>query len=162
MLPSSRIEAVIELTAEVGHSLKTNGPAADVLVRKFFSTRRYAGSKDRRRVTNLVYDIIRRWGFLHDLTQGDARRMVLAELALTDDDPNQYFTGEEHAPSKITDDEIAFITDLKVEEEEHHRLNYPLWLDGALKERFGDSRNDSLKWPCATDITYCKRCEKNY
>ncbi|MDG1859317.1 MAG: RsmB/NOP family class I SAM-dependent RNA methyltransferase [Emcibacteraceae bacterium] len=138
MLPSSRIEAVIELTAEVGHSLNTNGPAADVLVRKFFSTRRYAGSKDRRRVTNLVYDVIRRWGFLVDIAGGDARKMVLAELALTDDDPKKYFTGEEHAPSKITDEEITFVEGLKPEAEEHHRLNYPLWLDSVLKERFGD------------------------
>lgn len=138
MLPSSRIEAVVELTAEVGHSLNTNGVAADVLVRKFFSTRRYAGSKDRRRVTNLVYDIIRRWGFLFDITGGDARKMVMAELKLSEDDPKKYFTGEEHAPSLITDDEIAYLDGLKPEAEEHHRLNYPLWLDAALKERFGD------------------------
>ena len=58
MLPSARIEAVIELTAQVAHSLGENGPAADVLVQKYFSSRRYAGSKDRRRVTNLLYDII--------------------------------------------------------------------------------------------------------
>ncbi|MDA9552933.1 RsmB/NOP family class I SAM-dependent RNA methyltransferase [Emcibacteraceae bacterium] len=138
MLPSARIEAVIELTAKVAHSLKENGPAADVLVRQYFSSRRYAGSKDRRRVTNLVYDIIRRWGFLNDITSGDPRLMVMVELKLSDDDPKKYFTGETHAPDKITSQEERFLETVVSESEEHHRLNYPKWLEENLKERFSE------------------------
>lgn len=138
MLPSARIEAVVELTAEVAHSLKENGPAADVLVRKYFSTRRYAGSKDRRRVTTLLYDIVRRWGFLHDIADGDARKMVMAELELAGDDPKKYFTGDQHAPDLITDEEVSFLQNIETEKLEHHRLNFPAWLEGPLKERFGD------------------------
>jgi len=138
MLPSARIEAVIELTAKVAHSLKENGPAADVLVRQYFSSRRYAGSKDRRRVTNLVYDIIRRWGFLNDITSGDPCLMVMVELKLSDDDPKKYFTGETHAPDKITSQEERFLETVVSESEEHHRLNYPKWLEENLKERFSE------------------------
>lgn len=138
MLPSARIEAVIELTAKVAHSLKENGPAADVLVRQYFSSRRYAGSKDRRRVTNLVFDIIRRWGFLNDITSGDPCLMVMVELKLSDDDPKKYFTGETHAPDKITSQEERFLETVVSESEEHHRLNYPKWLEENLKERFSE------------------------
>ena len=138
MLPSARIEAVIDLTAQVAVSLKENGPAADVLTRKYFSLRRYAGSKDRRRVTNLLYDIIRRWGYLFDLSGGDPRKMVIAALKLTDDDPVQYFTGEKHAPHALNDEEIDFIKIVVPEVEEHHRLNYPKWLEDDLKDRFGE------------------------
>jgi len=138
MLPSARIEAVIELTAKVAHSLKENGPAADVLVRQYFSSRRYAGSKDRRRVTNVVFDIIRRWGFLNDITSGDPCLMVMVELKLSDDDPKKYFTGETHAPDKITSQEERFLETVVSESEEHHRLNYPKWLEENLKERFSE------------------------
>ena len=138
MLPSATIEAVIDLTAQVSTSLKESGPAADVLTRKYFSMRRYAGSKDRRRVTSLLYDIIRRWGYLYEISNGIARRMVLAELALSDDDPKVYFTGENHAPDLITAEEILFVENLQPEKLEHHRLNYPKWLEEDLKDRFGE------------------------
>ena len=138
MLPCSRIDAVVELTDKIAISLKDNGPAADVIIRSFFNARRYAGSKDRRTITNKVYDIVRRWGFLADIADTDPRRMVMAELKLTDDDPIKYFTGEQYAPSVMTDEETAFLETVKPEEEEHHRLNYPLWLEDDLKDRFGD------------------------
>ena len=138
MLPSAHIEAVIDLTDQVAVSLDKNGPAADILVRKYFRDRRYAGSKDRRRVTGLLYDIIRRWGYLVDITEQDARRMVMAQLTLVDDDPYQYFTGEKHAPAALSDAEKKFLETVKPESEEHHRLNYPLWLEAALKDRFGE------------------------
>ncbi len=138
MLPNARINAVIELTAVVSHSLDTDGASADVLIRQYFSSRRYAGSKDRRVVTTLLYSIIRKWGFLSDITDGDARRMVIAELVFDGDDPAQYFTGEKHAPESLNDEEINFIAKINPETDEHHRLNYPKWLENDLKDRFGD------------------------
>ena len=144
MLPSARIEAVVDLTAQVGVSLKENGPSADVLVRKYFSMRRYAGSKDRRTVTNLLYEVIRRWGFLSDISENNHRKMVMAQLKLSGDDPVQYFTGDKHAPDLITADERSFIQNLEQEKLEHHRLNYPQWLEGDLKNRFNDKFEQEL------------------
>lgn len=138
MLPNARINAVIELTAVVAHSLDTDGASADVLIRQYFSSRRYAGSKDRRVVTSLLYSIIRKWGFLSDITGGDARRMVITELVLVGDDPAKYFTGEKHAPESLNDEEIKFIAKICPETDEHHRLNYPKWLENDFKNRFGD------------------------
>lgn len=138
MLPSARIDAVIDLTAEVAHSISNDGPAADVIVRRYFSNRRYAGSKDRRRVTSLLYSIIRRWGFLAEIAGGEPRKMVMAELQLSDDDPSQHFTGEKHAPSILSEEDKKFIKEVSPETEEHHRLNFPKWLEGDLNSRFGD------------------------
>ncbi len=138
MLPTARIEAVIDLTAQVAISVNENGPAADVLVRKYFAARRYAGSKDRRYVTETLYNIIRRWGFLSDITNTEPRRMVMAQLQLSGEDASSYFTGEIHAPDILIDDEKSFLETLKPEQEEHHRLNYPLWMQAELKDRFGD------------------------
>jgi 16S rRNA (cytosine967-C5)-methyltransferase len=138
MLASARIDAVIDLTEEVAKNLKENGAAADVSVRSFFDKRRYAGSKDRRYITNKLYDIIRRWGFLYDISSGLARRMVLAELSLCGEDVKSLFTGEQHAPSIVTDEELTFLKTVHPEQEDHHKLNYPLWLEDDLKDRFGD------------------------
>jgi 16S rRNA (cytosine967-C5)-methyltransferase len=144
MLPGARINAVIELTAMVAHSLDTDGASADILIRQYFSSRRYAGSKDRRVVTSLLYLVIRKWGFLKDISVGDTRRMVLAGLILEGNDPAQYFTGEKNAPSKLNDDEIKFIEKINPATEEHHRLNYPKWLEKDLKDRFSDKFNQEM------------------
>lgn len=144
MIPSARIEAVIDLTAQVAHSLKENGPAADVIVRKFFSTRRYAGSKDRRRITDLLYEIIRRWGFLADISDNKPRLMVMAVLKQMEDDPVKYFTGESHAPDQLNDEEKKFLENMPVELEEHQKLNYPKWMETALKERFGKKFKEEI------------------
>jgi|FLOH01.1.fsa_nt_gi 16S rRNA (cytosine967-C5)-methyltransferase len=144
MLPSARIEAVIELTENVSATLRDNGASADVIVRNFFNARRYAGSKDRRYVTEKLYEIIRRWEFLTDITKSDPRKMVMAHLQLSDDDPKAYFNGEPHSPAALTDEEILFLKNVKPEQLEHHRLNYPLWLEDRLKDRFGDKFNQEM------------------
>lgn len=41
---------------------RTGGAAADTIVQRYFTTRRYAGSKDRRAVRDLVFDVIRSIG----------------------------------------------------------------------------------------------------
>ncbi len=133
MLEPARIQAAIEILDQLAESLSGDGPSADVLIRKYFRTRRYAGSKDRRAVTGLVYDVIRDWGFLSEVSDGSVRKMVL--LTLGDD---VLFSGQDHAPAAISDDERHFLTESH-EKHPHHRLNYPLWLESRLQARFGDN-----------------------
>lgn len=64
MTPFMRERAAIELLDLVIAAARENGPAADTLISRYFKTRRYAGSKDRRAVRALVYDAIRRHGDL--------------------------------------------------------------------------------------------------
>ena len=55
MTPGARIQAVIELLDLIADS----ETPADRLLSKFFRIRRYAGSKDRRTISDMAYDILR-------------------------------------------------------------------------------------------------------
>lgn len=60
MTPAARLQAAIEVLDEVIASVRNDGPPADVIVTRYFKQRRYAGSKDRRGVRELVFRAIRR------------------------------------------------------------------------------------------------------
>ena len=55
MTPAARTQAAIELLDGIVASARDGGAAADTLVARYFATRRYAGSKDRRAVREQVY-----------------------------------------------------------------------------------------------------------
>ncbi len=60
MTPAARLQAAIEVLDEVIASARDDGPPADTIVTRYFKHRRYAGSKDRRAVRELVFQSIRR------------------------------------------------------------------------------------------------------
>jgi 16S rRNA (cytosine967-C5)-methyltransferase len=60
--PAARAQAAIELLDQIITAAREAGPAADTIISAYFKTRRYAGSKDRRAVRELVYRAIRRSG----------------------------------------------------------------------------------------------------
>ena len=60
MTPAARLQAAIEILDEVIVSARDDGPPADTIVSRYFKQRRYAGSKDRRAVRELVFRVIRR------------------------------------------------------------------------------------------------------
>src|SRR5438270_2278443 len=60
MTPAARLQAAIEILDEVIVSAREDGPPADSIVTRYFKHRRYAGSKDRRAVRELVFRAIRR------------------------------------------------------------------------------------------------------
>lgn len=64
MTPGAREIAAVELLDLIIAAARDNGPAADNLISRYFKTRRYAGSHDRRAVRELVYAAIRRHGEL--------------------------------------------------------------------------------------------------
>lgn len=100
MTPAARIQAAIELLDEIIHAARQNGAAADTLIARYFSTRRYAGSKDRRAVRELVYAAIRRAGEVPE-----NGRAAIIGLGESDPDLLPHFTGEGHAPLPIGDGE---------------------------------------------------------
>ena len=74
MTPAARVQAAIEILDEVIASARDDGPPADAIVSRYFKTRRYAGSKDRRAVRELVFRAIRRSGrAAGERPRGDAR-----------------------------------------------------------------------------------------
>jgi 16S rRNA (cytosine967-C5)-methyltransferase len=102
MTPSARVQAAIEILDLVIAAAQASGPPADRVVADWFKTRRFAGSKDRRAVRELVYAAIRHCGEVPE--SGRA-----AMLALAEPDPalGALFDGQGHGPTPIEAGEIA-------------------------------------------------------
>ncbi len=97
MTPGARTQAAIELLDAIVAAAREGGAAADTLIARYFGTRRYAGSKDRRAVRELVYAAIRKAG---DIPPTGRSAMLL----LADEDPTiaATFDGSPLCPPPIT------------------------------------------------------------
>jgi 16S rRNA (cytosine967-C5)-methyltransferase len=62
MTPAARTQAAIELLDRIIDAARDQGAAADTIIARWFAERRFAGSKDRRAIRELVYDAIRLCG----------------------------------------------------------------------------------------------------
>jgi len=94
MTPSARAQAAIELLDGIVASARDGGAAADTLIARYFKTRRYAGSKDRRAVRELVYAAIRRAG-----ERPASGRAALLGLAADRPGLAPLFDGSVHGPA---------------------------------------------------------------
>ncbi len=102
MTPGARAQAAIELLDEIVAAARQSGAAADTLIARYFKTRRYAGSKDRRAVRDLVYAAIRRAG-----EPPISGRTALLGVAADDPSLAAAFCGAPHTPAPIGVDEVA-------------------------------------------------------
>lgn len=93
MTPPARVQAAIELLDGIILAARDNGPAADTLIAAYFKARRYAGSKDRRAVRDLVYAAIRRSGELPE-----SGRAAMLGLASENAELAALFDGSPHGP----------------------------------------------------------------
>lgn len=101
MTPAARLQAAIEILDEVINSARDDGPPADTIVTRYFKTRRYAGSKDRRAVRELVFRAIR----TVRERPADGRS---AMLALVEDDPSlRESFGQPRGPAPLSEGEPA-------------------------------------------------------
>ncbi len=98
MTPAARTQAAIELLDAIIAAAREGGAAADVLIARYFSTRRYAGSKDRRAVREIVYAAIRACGEVP--VSGRAAVLALGDAGLL-----QGFGEGLHGPSAVVDGE---------------------------------------------------------
>ncbi len=96
MTPSARVQAAIDLLDQIIVAAREGGAAADTLIARYFSTRRYAGSKDRRAVRELVYAAIRLTG-----ERPAHGRAAMLAVARGDPDLAALFDGSTHAPAPI-------------------------------------------------------------
>src|SRR3954465_15895385 len=101
MIPAARAEAAIEILDAVIEAARGGGAAADTLVARYFKTRRYAGSKDRRAGREVVYPGIR--GFPEPPASG---RAALLGLAAGEPGLLAAFDGSAHGPAPVADGEI--------------------------------------------------------
>ena len=96
MTPSARVQAAIELLDEIIAAARSGGPAADSLIAAYFKTRRYAGSKDRRAIRDLVYRAVRR-----SAEVPDSGRAAILGLAQEDPELPSLFDGSTHGPASL-------------------------------------------------------------
>ncbi|MGB3710620.1 MAG: RsmB/NOP family class I SAM-dependent RNA methyltransferase [Erythrobacter sp.] len=101
MTPPARTQAAIELLDAIIDAARAKGAPADRLIADYFRTRRYAGSKDRRAVRELVYRAIRLCGPV------PARgRAAMHALSIADPDLAPLFDGSPHGPEPLVVDEL--------------------------------------------------------
>lgn len=100
MTPAARVQAAIELLDQIIEAARAKGAPADRLIADYFRQRRYAGSKDRRAVRELVYSAIRLCGPV----PANGRAAMLA-LAAKDEAIAPLFDGSPHGPAAIGEDE---------------------------------------------------------
>lgn len=127
MTPQARVQAAIEILDLVIAAARANGAPADRIVSDWFRTRRFAGSKDRRAVRELVYLAIRACGPVPI----DGRAAML-RVAQDDATVASLFDGSPHAPGPIATGEAAAEGGVA-----------PAWLDAALAES-GVAGGDAL------------------
>ena len=102
MTPAARLQAAIEILDEVVAAAETGGAAADTLIARYFKTRRYAGSKDRRAVRDFAYAAIRRAG-----ERPASGRAAMVGLAQDRPEIAALFDGSHNGPAPIGDEPIA-------------------------------------------------------
>ena len=115
MTPAARLQAAIEILDEVIASARNDGPPADTIVTRYFKQRRYAGSKDRRAVRELVFRAVRR-----SAERPDSGRAAIVGLA--DDEPAlRELFGQPRGPEAFAADEAGTRASI-----------VPHWLEGEL------------------------------
>lgn len=105
MTPSARVQAAIELLDAIIVAARDGGAAADTVIARYFKERRYAGSKDRRAVRDLIYSAIR-------LCAERPASGRAAMLALAEQRPElaSLFDGNTHAPEPVQANEDRALT----------------------------------------------------
>ncbi|WP_299328027.1 RsmB/NOP family class I SAM-dependent RNA methyltransferase [Parasphingopyxis sp.] len=136
MTPAARVQAAIELLDEIIAAAQSSGPAADTLIKRYFAERRYAGSKDRRAVRELVYAAIRRYG----TPPHDGRA---AMVGLTQDRPElqDAFDGSRYGPPPIAENEVGAL-----------QSGLPEWLRARFADAIDDADIASLSGRAPLDI----------
>jgi 16S rRNA (cytosine967-C5)-methyltransferase len=135
MTPAARAGAAIEILDQVIAAARGGGAAADTIVSRYFATRRYAGSKDRRAVRELVYRAIRRWA--EAPSSGRA-----ALLGLGDADVAALFDGSSHAPAPLGEAEALAAPSHTV----------PGWLQPRLDPLLGPEEGAALLERASLDL----------
>ena len=136
MRPDARIQAAIDILTALE---KTDQPA-DRLIRDYFRSRRYAGSKDRAAVAERVFSVLRHHFSLAWTMQDDSpRALLLASVAGGGEDPDVLFTGQTHAPAPLTDAEHKQLKTPRADPPLHVESEFPAFLEAELRRAFGDN-----------------------
>lgn len=132
MTPAARAQAAIEILDQI----LSEAPAERALTR-WARASRFAGSKDRAAVRDLVFDALRRrdsYAWAGGVLSG--RGLMLGRVLSEGGDPAEVFSGQGHAPGALGEGELAAIRD-PATAPEAVRLDLPDWTVPHFREGLG-------------------------
>jgi 16S rRNA (cytosine967-C5)-methyltransferase len=141
MIPAARISAAIEVLDDIATRRR---PAPDAL-KDWGLAHRFAGSKDRRAIGDLVFDALRHRNSSAAVGGGDDGRSVMLGLfrmhrGLDIAAIEKLFSGDRFAPAPLTDDERAVLSgDALADAPDYVRGDYPEWIAPNFARIFGDN-----------------------
>ncbi|MCB1517584.1 MAG: RsmB/NOP family class I SAM-dependent RNA methyltransferase [Hyphomicrobiaceae bacterium] len=137
-----RAQAAIEILDD----LATRPRPVSVALRDWGTNHRFAGSKDRSSIGNLVYDAMRKRLSHGFAMQSDSGRALVISVLVRDwgvapDAISAEFDGDRFAPERLTDQEIALLEnpDPLSGAPDHVRADLPEWLVPQFKAAFGET-----------------------
>lgn len=129
MTPAARVQAAIDIL----EIWLAGEDGLDRVLTSWGRAHRFAGSGDRRRIADLVYDAVRRRrsaAWVAGCHEGDPRGLIRGSLMLDDCPLDSLFDGSRYGPTALTAEEAqarALDTAPRAV-----RLDYPDWLDSDL------------------------------
>lgn len=138
MVPAARYAAAIEILDRI-----LDGMPAERALTSWARGARYAGSKDRAFVRDVVFDgLRRRRSAVARGGQETGRGVVLGLLRADGPDPSEIFTGIGHAPAGLTAEEAM---DPGPSKEPGVRSDVPDWMLPHFARAFGEARDEVLQ-----------------
>jgi 16S rRNA (cytosine967-C5)-methyltransferase len=102
LTPAARVQSAIELLDSVIGAARSKGPPADRILADWFRAHRFAGSKDRRAVRELVYAAIRACGPVPENGRAAMLRLAADDPALA-----ALFDGSNYGPASLAEGEAV-------------------------------------------------------
>ena len=144
MQTNARWQAILELIEQIWQDQKP----ADNIINEYFRARRYIGSKDRRFITDHIWQIIRNRCKLEfdinncidaslrggtEAIQSNNKSKIYRHIliAYLKDEAQTIFTGDQYAPAQLTSDEKNLLKKLTIDETPypaHTEAETPLWI----------------------------------
>ena len=140
MTPGARLSAAMELLDPI-----LAGEPAERVLTRWARGSRFAGSKDRAAVRDLVFDGLRRRRSLGWLGGGDTGRAIGLALAEAEGTLDVLCTGDGYDPAPPSPAERARLVGDLARAPDPVRLDYPDFLDAALRAALGESFAEVLE-----------------
>ena len=133
MTPNARYAAAIEILDRV-----FVGEAAEKTLTNWARSNRYAGSKDRAAIRDIVFDCLRcKRSFMYAGFEG-VRGCVVGHILAANGDVAAVFTGEKFAPPQLSEQETSALNRDRVSADMPVRLDIPDWIAPKLEVALED------------------------
>jgi len=140
MTPNARYAASVDILERI-----LTGEPAEKTLTNWARSNRYAGSKDRAAVRDIVFDCLRRKRSLMHLAGFDGSRgLVAGHILAAGQAVGDVFTGERFAPEILSTTEQISLDRLNEVPSDAVRLDVPDWILPKLRESLGDAFEANL------------------